>query len=55
MPFIFNSNNAPFPVPCRDAEHEPPSTIMLQDGTYTWECPNCKKVTHFIINSGIYC
>jgi len=29
---------------CRHPEHEPPTMIVLQPGTYDWTCPGCGAV-----------
>jgi len=29
------------PNPCKSPNHNPPTMIVLQPGTYEWECPDC--------------
>lgn len=33
--------------PCRHPEHDPPSMIVLDPGTYEHTCPGCQKKTVF--------
>jgi hypothetical protein len=35
------------PVPCFDPEHNPPSHIVLEPGTWEHTCPGCGKKTVF--------
>lgn len=34
---------------CTSPEHNPPSMISLQPGTYTWKCPGCGQETTFTV------
>lgn len=34
-------------VPCRHPEHNPPSMMVLEPGTYEHTCPGCHKKTVF--------
>ena len=36
-------------VPCMHPEHNPPSHIVLQPGEYEWTCPECGRVTYFMV------
>ena len=35
---------------CRHPEHNPPGHIVLEDGTYEYECPACGKITIIHVN-----
>ena len=34
---------------CLSTEHNPPSHIVLQPGTHTYECPACGQKTTFTV------
>jgi len=34
---------------CLNPEHEPPKHIVLEPGTYRYECPSCGKAVEFTI------
>lgn len=40
MPFVKHEPN-PVVKPCHHPEHYPPTTVYLDPGIHTWECPNC--------------
>lgn len=37
------------PDVCLDPEHNPPTHIVLEPGTYKYTCPSCGKVTVFTV------
>lgn len=37
------------PKVCLDPEHNPPTNIVLEPGTYKYTCPSCGKVTVFTV------
>lgn len=39
---------------CLGREHNPPSHIVLANGTYEWTCPNCGHVTRFVVNRPVH-
>ena len=41
--------------PCLHSEHNPPSMIVLQPGTYQHTCPGCGHVTTFSVYPGAQC
>lgn len=50
MPFI--EHEPPKPEErCTSAEHNPPSHIVLPDGTHKWQCPACGHVMIFVVSS----
>ena len=36
--------------PCRDPEHNPPSMMVFEPGTYEHTCPTCKSKIIFNVN-----
>jgi len=34
---------------CLSSEHNPPSQIVLESGTYEYVCPSCGKRTEFTV------
>lgn len=46
---IDNVNTSEF-TPCYNSEHEPPSHIVLDPGTWEHTCPGCGKKQTFIVN-----
>ena len=36
---------------CRDFDHNPPSHMVYENGTYEHECPTCGKKTRFVVNN----
>jgi hypothetical protein len=40
--------------PCLSTEHNPPSHMVLQPGTYEYICPSCGRKTVFHVY-GSYC
>ena len=45
------SNNEWDEKPCLSPEHNPPTHIVLQPGTYEYTCPSCGKTVRFIVPS----
>lgn len=43
-----------FFVPCRSADHDPPTMMHFEPGTYEHECSSCHKKVVFIVG-GTYC
>lgn len=39
------------PRPCLSGEHNPPSMIVLQPGTYEYTCPMCGYKTTFSVHA----
>lgn len=39
------------PKPCTSSEHNPPSMMVYEPGTYEYACPSCGKVTWFSVGS----
>ena len=37
------------PVPCSHPEHDPPSHIVLEPGTYKHTCPSCGEEVVFTV------
>jgi hypothetical protein len=42
------------PVPCFDADHNPPSMMVYEPGTYEHTCSGCKRVIIFTVNGFSY-
>jgi len=36
--------------PCYSNQHNPPSHMVYEPGTYEWTCPVCGQVTRFVIH-----
>lgn len=36
---------------CRNPEHNPPTMVVLPDGTHTWQCPTCGETQSFTVQS----
>lgn len=53
MPFTtfepFDDNHKYIFEPCKSSEHNPPSHMFLEPGTYVWTCPSCGKSTVIIV------
>jgi len=54
MPFIRKELLKDENKPCLCPEHNPPSNIVLEPGTYTWKCPSCGKEQTFTVPI-VYC
>ena len=39
------------PRPCLNPEHDPPSMIVLEPGTYEYTCPGCGETVTFSVPS----
>lgn len=37
------------PGACTSPEHNPPNMIVLEPGVYEYTCPQCGKITRFIV------
>lgn len=37
------------PKPCLSREHNPPSHMVYEPGTWEWTCPSCGKKTVFTV------
>jgi hypothetical protein len=35
--------------PCTSPEHDPPSMLVQQPGTYTWKCPHCGREVTYVV------
>ena len=46
MPFIKQEKA---PVPCLSSEHYPPTMLVQEPGTYTYQCPNCGHQTTYTV------
>ena len=40
---------ADMPKPCLHPEHNPPTMIVLEPGTYEYTCPGCGEKTTFVV------
>ncbi len=40
-------------VPCLSSEHNPPSHIVLEAGTYEYICPACGEKQVFEVNQAV--
>lgn len=54
MPFV-GYEPIPFEQRCMSREHDPPTNIVLSDGTHTWKCPSCGKETVVIVSNPRLC
>lgn len=43
---------APWVSQCRHPEHDPPTMIVLQPGTYRHTCPACGNQVVFVVSPG---
>ncbi len=41
----------PLNTSCTNEEHDPPSDLQLEKGTYTWQCSACGHKTIFHTNA----
>lgn len=40
----------PYGAPaCNHAEHNPPTHMLMEAGTYQWKCPGCMNVVQFTV------
>lgn len=47
MPFV--GHTPPPPPACRDPQHDPPRSIVLEEGEHVWECPGCKQQQRLVV------
>ena len=49
MPFTGYKPLGPEERPCFDSEHNPPSHIVLDEGTHIWTCPACGRSQEIVV------
>lgn len=50
MPTRRIKDDYPYPSPCRDSEHDPPSMMVFKDGLHEHECPTCGHKQRFRVS-----